>query len=486
MVAPNGQTQSERPRDNWHPARLIPTVGIKGQEEQERRATSSLLAVMRAVPEFGHALLKELGAPKSPVIETFAEVRFKDSTGKTVIPDGAIVCQRGKKTWTCLVEVKTGRASLKDDQVGCYMDVARENGFDGVLTISNQITGNSAESPVTIDKRKVGKRGLWHFSWWRIITEAIVQSRYRGISDPDQAWILGELIAYLDSEASGAGGFEDMGDKWVAVRKAAHDGTLRPTMPEVFEVAERWEEFTQYLCLGLCQDLGRTVSVVRARNTSTTAIVDETVKRLAVDGSLHATVRVPDAVGNITIKADLRARRTLTSVSVDAPREGRAKPRINWMLRQLASAPDDLRVEVAYPNARQTTSSLLGDVRSEPERLLHPQEPKREPKSFVLTLGRAMGQKRGKGEGSFVRETRAQTFDFYGDIVQNLKSWQARAPKLRDEEPEPAVESELQVAAMAEEHDGPQPDPAPFRVDERDVGDAPDPLASDRSGQWGD
>src|ERR687898_336584 len=90
----------------WHTARLIPTVGIRGQEEQEKRATSTLLAVMRAVPEFGHALLKELGAPKSPVIETFTEVRFKDAAGKTVIPDGAIVCRRGKRAWTCLVEVK--------------------------------------------------------------------------------------------------------------------------------------------------------------------------------------------------------------------------------------------------------------------------------------------------------------------------------------------------------------------------------------------
>ena len=72
--------------ETWHPARLIPTAGIKGQEEQEKRATSCLLAVMHAVPEFGHALLKELGAPKSPVIETFAEVRFKDAAGKTVIP----------------------------------------------------------------------------------------------------------------------------------------------------------------------------------------------------------------------------------------------------------------------------------------------------------------------------------------------------------------------------------------------------------------
>lgn len=102
---------------SWHPARLIPTAGIRGQEEQERRATSSLLAVIRAVPEFGHALLRELGAPKSPVIDTYAEVRFKDGDGKTVIPDGAIVCKRGRKTWTCLVEVKTANAPLRPEQV---------------------------------------------------------------------------------------------------------------------------------------------------------------------------------------------------------------------------------------------------------------------------------------------------------------------------------------------------------------------------------
>ena len=32
--------------ESWHAARLIPTSGISGAEEQERRATSALLAVM--------------------------------------------------------------------------------------------------------------------------------------------------------------------------------------------------------------------------------------------------------------------------------------------------------------------------------------------------------------------------------------------------------------------------------------------------------
>ena len=49
----------------------------------------------------------------------FTEVRFKGGNGKTVIPDGAIVCERGRKTWTCLVEVKTAMAELRDEQVGC-------------------------------------------------------------------------------------------------------------------------------------------------------------------------------------------------------------------------------------------------------------------------------------------------------------------------------------------------------------------------------
>src|SRR5256885_12293274 len=86
--------------DTWHPARLIPTAGIRGQEEQEKRATSSLLAVMRAVPEFGHALLKELGAPKSPVIQTFPEGRFKDAAGQNGNPHRASGRRPREKTWT--------------------------------------------------------------------------------------------------------------------------------------------------------------------------------------------------------------------------------------------------------------------------------------------------------------------------------------------------------------------------------------------------
>jgi hypothetical protein len=417
--------------DGWRHARLIPTTGTRTQQEQEKRATSCLLAVMHGVPEFGYALLKELGAPKAPVIETFAEVRFKDAGGKTVIPDGAIVCRRGGKAWTCLVEVKTGSAKLKDEQVASYLDIAREHGFDGVLTISTQITASSDESPVNVDGRKLRSTKLWHFSWWRVLTDAVVQQRYHHISDSDQEWVLRELIHYLSSDASGAVGFEDMGENWVTVRKSAHDGALRPADAGARDVAERWDEFTNYLALSLSQELGASVAVQRPRNQSTVARIDDTVKSLVESGVLRSTLRIPDAVGPLEIHTDLRSRQTITSVELNAPREGRLRARFGWLLRQLGDAPDDLRVEAAFPNARVTTTTTLGALRDDPAVLYYPPDPKREPRSFVVSRSRPMGQKRGRTEGSFVRETSAQAVEFYRDLVQNLKPWRAPAPKLR-------------------------------------------------------
>src|SRR5215207_9275218 len=446
--------------DGWHPARLIPAMGIRGQEEQEKRATTSLLAVMRAVPEFGHALVGPLRAPKGR-ISTYAEIQLKDMAGKTHIPDGAIVVERGKAQWHCLVEVKTGGAELKDEQVNRYLDMAREHRFDAVLTISNQITSAPTDSPVDVDRRKLRSVALVHLSWWRILTEAIVQHRHRGVSDPDHAWLLGELIAYLDDERSGASGFQDMGENWITVRNGAGDGTLRAVDAEVRDVASRWDQFVEYLCLGLGQDLGRDVRPVRPRNQTHAARLDAAATALAEDGVLTAAIRVPDAIGPLTVQADLRARRVVTSVAVDAPSDGRPLTRINWLVRQLKDAPDGLIIEGSFPNVRGTTACVLSDLRENPQALLTA-DPKRPPRGFRLALSAPLGTKRGKGEKSFVRETRQQTISFYRDLVQNLRPWRAAPPKLPDEP------VETPETATRE---------PPFAADERQPGDGVAPAS---------
>lgn len=131
--------------ESWHQARLIPTSGISGAEEQERRATSALLAVMGAVKEFSRALLGPLGAP-SGTVETYIEVPFL-SGEKKCYPDGLIRVSRGSKSWTALVEVKTGRNVLETEQLETYLEVAKEQGFDAVLTISNEIPPVAGQHP---------------------------------------------------------------------------------------------------------------------------------------------------------------------------------------------------------------------------------------------------------------------------------------------------------------------------------------------------
>lgn len=419
----------EKPEDGWHEARLIPTSGIGGQEEQEQRATSSLLAVMRAVPEFGRALLIHAGAPAGR-IRTFTEVQLPDGEENVLRPDGAVLVERGRTRWSCLVEVKTGGTLLRADQIGRYLDLARSHGFDAVLTISNQITSSPAESPVAVDGRRLKRVGLRHLSWWQVMTEARIQYVHRGINDPDQQWILGELIAYLDNEKSGAGGFDDMGDKWVAVRDAARQRTLRAADAGTKDIASRWEQFIHYLALGLRQDLGRDVVPVWPKKLDGGNRLDLRVRMLVDRGRLEASIKVPDAAAPVDIEADLRTRQLTTSVEIGAPREGRPKTRISWILRQLKDAPDGLRVDVRFVNLKETTSMLLKEVRDKPDKLLLASDPKREPRAFRLALSKEMGTKRGKGAGSFVQETKQQTLDFYRVVVQQLRPWAPTPPKL--------------------------------------------------------
>ena len=417
----------------WHPARLIPTAGIKGSREQEQRATSALLSVMQAVPEFGRELLADLGAPKgrNTHITTFVEVPLDDGNGGKVRPDGVIVATTGQRKWTCLVEVKTGNNPTNQDQVISYVDAAIREGFDGVLIIDNNILGGADDVPVEIPKTKLRRVKVWQLSWWRIVTEAILQHDYRGVSDPDQAWILSELIAYLLHESSGVAELEDFGPSWVSTRDGARHNTLSMRQPEVEDIAKRWEQFVHWIALGLTQETGVDVVPHRMRKELGERI-EQTKSMLVEHGLLDMKLKIPDAVGPLSLTADLRAQMVTTSVSIKAPNEGRANTRVNWILRQLKNAPDDLRIETRFAGTGKTTAVLLHEVREDPKRALLPDAPRREPREFILSLARPMGMKRAAGRGSFISETKQQAIDFYRELFQQLEDWRPKTPKLRE------------------------------------------------------
>ncbi|MFC5175632.1 hypothetical protein [Nocardioides taihuensis] len=432
----------------WHEARLIPTSGINGAEEQERRATSALLAVLGAVKEFGRAFVKPFGAP-SGAMECFIEVPFTLGEQR-LYPDGLIRVSRGAKSWTALVEVKTGSNQLGAPQLENYLDIARNEGFDAVITISNEIPAIAGQHPTKVDRRKTRKVALHHVSWSQVLAEAVLQKEFRGVADPDQAWILGELIRYLEHGKSGALEFDDMGEAWVAVRDAVATGTLRSQDKGVPEVAARFDALLRFTSLQLGRQLGTEVVPVLSRKeiaepTLRTQVLTES---LCQSGVLSGTIRIPDTVGPLVITADLRASTITCHVDVEAPKEGRATTRVNWIARQLKNAPGSTRVEAfAHHSRGSSAAELLATVRENPASLVA--DPARELRAFRVAATTPLGKKRGRGRGCFIDSVLVAVDGFYGDVLGSVRAWAAAPPKLRPSHPTAPDIDENIPAALA-------------------------------------
>lgn len=446
--------------ESWHEARLIPTSGINGADEQERRATSALLAVMSAVTEFGRALTKPFGAPAGR-LQTFIEVPFVLGD-KTLFPDGLIRASRGQKSWTALVEVKTGDRVLVAEQIENYLDIARDEGFDAVITISNEIPPIAGQHPTVVDKRKLRRVALHHLSWTKVMSEAVMQKEFRGVADPDQAWILGELIRYLEHPRSGAMDFSDMGECWVPVRDAVKAGTLRAADKGVKEVAVRFDALLRFTCLSLGRQLGTEVSPVLTRKeladpaSRTQSLVAELVRT----GQLAGAIRIPATVGDVVVTADLRAGTVTCHVDLEAPREGRSTTRVNWLVRQLKAAPDGVRIEAHTAHERGPgAAELLKNVRENPALLVG--DPTKELRSFRVALSAPMGSKWGRGRGCFIDSVLSTIDTFYAEVVQNLKAWAAAPPRLRSEADALATEDTQVAPALVSTALSSQDDPEP-------------------------
>jgi len=393
--------------ERWPVARLIPITTFTGVEARERNAASALLAVLSVVEEFGRSLLKPLGAPAGK-IETFTEVPLK-LEGKTMRPDGLIAVTRAKKTWWALVECKVADQQLEVAQMEAYLDLARANEIDAVLSISNQYTTMSSEYPIVLDRKKARRMSIHHWSWVQVLTEAEVQRKHRGVKDPDQAYILGELIRFLSDRHSGVVQFNDMGPEWTSVRDDARVHTLRKADPKVTAVAARWDALIQYVVLGMTKELGRDVRQVLGRDDATAATRLQVLRdSLVASGRLHARLHIPNTAGHLEVVADLVARQVTVAVELDAPKEGRSRGRVGWLLRQLSKAPAETAIE-----ARVTRLSATRDIRS-----------------FRVSLTRDLGLNRLAGRGSFIDSINGAVLDFYREVLQNLAAWHARAPRL--------------------------------------------------------
>ncbi|MFE9814043.1 TerD family protein [Streptomyces sp. NPDC005773] len=436
--------------DAWNAARLFPAPTLKSDKEREVRATSVLLSVMAHVPEFGRRLTAAFGAPAGRM-ETFTEVSLPHGdTPKR--PDGVIRVERAGKLWTALVETKTNGNALRSEQVQNYMDIAARRGYEAVITLSNDVAlEGSPLVDVKTDGRRKHKVALRHLSWAEVAHQAHMLIRHEGVGNAAHAWLLQELLHYLQHENSGCHGFQNMGPSWVPVRNGIDTETLSQGDARAVEVVESWERLIRQVCLRLGGELGqRTLPVQRAQRGTTpqsrrAALAD----RLCEEGRLTAGLRVEDSPGVITIVADLRTGKLRTSVEIPAPEGAYPLTSAKRLMRQLADAPADLHVETLL-DGRSGPRGTLERLRPEPGDML-PGDGSRIT-GFRLSLFKGMGLSRGNAESGFIRSVDDAVDRFHAHVIAHLPAADRR-PARRSQDgaqeaaPAPAVAADAPVPA---------------------------------------
>ncbi len=401
--------------DEWDRARLFSVSGIGKGEERERRSASALLAVMSGVREFGRELTRRCGAIGG-TIETFVEPQFTLKE-RTVRPDGLVRVRRGARVWTALVEVKTSSAPLTAEQVELYVDLARAEGFDTVITVSNQLLSGGDDIPVDIDRRKLRKVAVRHLSWDEIRSVAIHLSMHDKVEDATQRWVLREFVRYLLHDQSKLQGFTDMGPDWVHVRDGVKNRTLHPRDKAADGVCRQFDQLIRHIGHDLSCLLGVDVQPVFPRNR-----VDSTprIQQLTDSGILFGSLRIPGAVGPLTLSMDLRTDKVSCSTTVDAAQTSRAVTAVRQLIRQIPDAPAKLLVQATTSrSAARPRQVELATVRDDPQVLVESDD--RPPRRFTLTLTSGIGGRGGPQRGNVVAATDSLITEFYRDVVQVLR-----------------------------------------------------------------
>ncbi|MFE5625708.1 TerD family protein [Streptomyces virginiae] len=424
VTLPKVARKSLAENDSWRTARLFPVPSLKSDKEREVRATSVLLSVMAQVPEFGRRLTAAFGAPAGRM-QTFTEVPLPHGDAPKR-PDGVIRVERAGKLWTALVETKTNGNALKTEQVQQYVDIAARRGYEAVITLSNDVALEGAPIvDVKIDGRRKHKVSLWHLSWAEVAHQAQMLIRHEGVGNAAHAWLLQELLEYLQHEHSGCHGFQNMGPAWVPVRNGIDDETIGIGDARAVDVVESWERLIRQVCLRLGGELGqKALPVQRSRRGSDPrARRTAAAERLCTEGRLAAELRIDGTSSVIGVIADLRTMKVRTCVDVPATEGAYPLAAAKRLIRLLAEAPADLHVQ-SLVEGENGPRGTLERLRPEPGNLLPGDGAPIA--GFRLTLIKGMGNSRGNTESGFIRSVDDAVDRFYHGVVAHLGAVEAR------------------------------------------------------------
>ena len=430
------------------PARLFP---ILPESKREEKATSMLLSVFSLVPDFASSVLEEVGAPigKRAKISCFTEVSFKGMKLSSR-PDGLIIVESTRGTWAALVESKIGSSQVTEDQLVDYIDVAKEQGFDAVITISNQFAGDPSHHPLALSKSKRKGVGLYHFSWLAITSKALLLIDSKSVTDVEQSFVMRELVRYMQSSKTGMSHALSMSADWKWLCNEIHQGHLIPkSSSQLSGAVADWFQLLRYLSINLSLAVGESCSThfQKKHLSDASARVHDAICGFIKAQSFHGEIKIPNAASRLTITASLIRKTIDLSVRIETPKDvKKQRSAINFVLSQLRGcSADDVTVVVNWPGRTPSTKLPLQMAMDEDERkaLLLP-ELKCLPVSVDLVRVIDMGA-RIKTPKYLPETAEVEIKRFYGEVVQQLQKWVPKAPKVKkvvaDDAPEPAADS---------------------------------------------
>lgn len=428
------------------PARLFP---ILPESKREEKATSMLLSVFAMVPDFASAVLEEVGAPigKRAKISCFTEVSFRGMKPSSR-PDGLIVVESTRGTWAALVESKIGSSEVTEDQLTDYIDVAKAQGFDAVITISNQFAGDPSHHFLSLSKSKRKGIGLFHFSWLAITSKALLLMDSKSVTDVEQSFVMRELVRYMQSNKTGMSHALSMSKEWKWLCNEVHQGHPMPkSSPELVGAVADWFQLLRFLSIKLSLAVGEPCSTYfQKRHLSDANMrVQDAVCGFAKTQSFSGEIKIPNAASRLAIAVSLVRKTIDLCVRIETPKDVKQqRSAINFVLSQLKGCvADDIMVVVNWPGRTPPTKLSLQKALDEEERkaLLLP-EVKGLPVSVdlirVIDLGARIKTPKYLPETSEVAMKR-----FYEEVVQRLNKWVPKAPRVKPviDMPEPAPEA---------------------------------------------
>ncbi len=420
-------------------ARLIPVVA---DTSKENRATSILLSTIMSVEALAKSLLGSIGQRlgSRTKVECFTEVVFKNSPANLNLrPDGLLTLTVGKRSWRALFEAKIGKALLDETQIAGYCQLAKLNGVDAVITLSNQFAALPTHHPVKLPRSVTRGVELYHWSWMSILTQATLLLHEDEFSSEEQRYLLSEMVRYFSHDSVGVSSFDRMNSEWKdLVTKVQSGAALSKTSTEVENSVAAWHQEQRDICLLMSRKLGRqvTLSLPRTHSNDQARRLKDDCEAFVDSHNLSCTLSVPDAAAPLTIGADVGRRTVTCAMRIDAPRDKkRTRSRINWVVRQLSKTePSDIFVKALWPGRARDTQAKLEELRENPD-LLDSDNSSRTPWGFEVIMVRDLAGK-FSGSRTFIEHLETAVPEYYENVGQHLRAWVAQPPKMVEKHPE--------------------------------------------------